>query len=186
LYDATEIDEILALRVLTLTEEEKREARLTDPRAAAIIDRCDAMPPELWGRLHGAIRSIEPAAPQALDPDSAGTQMGSGTASWWSPEADTSVDPWNDSVVIAGTTVQKGSSVRLHPSHRADAQDLFFAGLTATVAGVFFDVDGSQHIAVTVDDDPATEELSWQGRYLFFHLDEVEPLLASNRDRGAS
>ena len=41
LYDATEIDEILALRVLTLTDDEKAEARATDPRAAAIVDRCD-------------------------------------------------------------------------------------------------------------------------------------------------
>ncbi|HEY6532566.1 MAG TPA: hypothetical protein VIY72_09690, partial [Acidimicrobiales bacterium] len=40
LYDATEIDEILALRVLTLTDDEKAEARGTDPRAAAIVDRC--------------------------------------------------------------------------------------------------------------------------------------------------
>ena len=39
LCDAAEIDEILSLRILTLTEEEKREARATDPRARAIIDR---------------------------------------------------------------------------------------------------------------------------------------------------
>ena len=43
LYDSTEIDEILTLRVLTLTDEEKAEARATDPRAAAVIDRCEAM-----------------------------------------------------------------------------------------------------------------------------------------------
>ena len=47
--------------------------------------------------------------------------------------------------------------------------------MTATVAGVFSDAEGEQHLAVTVDDDPATEELAWQGRYLFFHPDEVEP-----------
>ncbi len=51
------------------------------------------------------------------------------------------------------------------------------AGLTATVAGVFTDVDGRRHVAVTVDDDPATEELAWQGRYLYFDPDEVEPLV---------
>ena len=62
MFDATEIDEILALRVLTLTDDEKAEARRTDPRAAAIVDRCDDMPPELWSRLHGAIRSLGPAA----------------------------------------------------------------------------------------------------------------------------
>ena len=29
---------------------------------------------------------------------------------------------------------------------------------------------------MTLDDDPAASELQWQGRYLFFHPDEVEPL----------
>ncbi|MFB9835879.1 hypothetical protein [Actinoallomurus acaciae] len=62
LHDAAEIDEILSLRTLTLTEEEKREARATDPRGAAIVDRVDAMPPEIFSRLHGAIRSLGPAS----------------------------------------------------------------------------------------------------------------------------
>ena len=65
LYDSTEIDEILALRVLTLTDEEKSEAKATDPRAAAIIERCDDMPPEMWSRLHGALRSLEPGRPDS-------------------------------------------------------------------------------------------------------------------------
>ncbi len=63
----------------------------------------------------------------------------------------------------------------LRPNRRSDAQDLFLDGLSATVAGVFHDVDGTQQVAVTVDDDPATEALSWQGRYLFFFPDEIEP-----------
>jgi hypothetical protein len=164
LYDATEIDEILALRVLTLTDQEKSEARGTDPRAAAIIDRCDEMPPEMWDRLHGAVRTVGPAADVAP------------AVAWWDPTVDASVDPWSDAIVIAGVEVSKGTAVRLQPSHRADAQDLFLHGLTATVAGVFKDVDGSEHVAVTIDTDPATEELIWQGRYLFFHPDEVVPL----------
>jgi hypothetical protein len=53
---------------------------------------------------------------------------------------------------------------------------LFLTGLDATVAAVFRDVDGNQHVAVTVDDDPATEALQWQGRYLYFFPDEVEPV----------
>lgn len=55
-FDACEIDEILALRTRTLTAEEKVIARATDARAAAIIDRVDAMTQEELGRLHGAIR----------------------------------------------------------------------------------------------------------------------------------
>ncbi|MGW4030996.1 hypothetical protein ACWEFL_17045 [Streptomyces sp. NPDC004838] len=58
LYDALEIDEILTLRTSALTDEEKREARGTDPRAAAVIDLADTMPPEVLERLHGAVRSL--------------------------------------------------------------------------------------------------------------------------------
>nr|MBA2519429.1 hypothetical protein [Chloroflexia bacterium] len=47
LFDATEIDEILTLRTMTLTDDEKRQARATDQRAAAIIDRVDLMPQEM-------------------------------------------------------------------------------------------------------------------------------------------
>jgi len=176
LYDSTEIDEILALRVLTLTDEEKSEARGTDPRAAAIIDRCDDMSPEMWERLHGAVRSLRPAAEIEPAPDPSAVP-------WWDPVVDASVDPWTDSVVIAGVEVAKGVSVRLRPSHRSDAQDLFLEGLTATVAGVFKDVDGSEQVAVTIDDDPASAELVWQGRYLFFHPDEVEPITGTDGSR---
>ena len=165
LYDATEIDEILALRVLTLTDDEKSEARGTDSRAAAIVDRCDDMPPEVWARLHGAIRSITPVteAPEAITP-------------WWDPDADSDVDPWSERTEVAGVELGAGSKVVLRPGHRrADAHDMFLAGMAATVTGVFRDAEGEVHLAVTVDDDPANEELSWQGRYLFFRPDEVEP-----------
>jgi len=56
LCDGTEIDEILSLRIMTLTDEEKREARATDPRAGAIIDRTDAMSADALSRLHGTMR----------------------------------------------------------------------------------------------------------------------------------
>ena len=163
LYDSTEIDEILALRVLTLTDEEKAEARGTDPRAAAIIDRCDDMPPELWERLHGTMRALR--EPERSEPED---------LPWWDPDVDASFDPWTDRLVLAGVEVGKGTRVRLRPSRRSDAQDFFLAGLPATVAGVFRDVDGEAHLAVTVDGDPAAAELEWQGRYLFFYPDEVE------------
>ena len=58
LCDATEIDELLTLRVMTLTEDEKREARGTDSRARQIIDRADAATPEMLCKLHGAIRNV--------------------------------------------------------------------------------------------------------------------------------
>jgi hypothetical protein len=74
LFDATEIDEILTLRTMALTEDEKREARATDERAAAIIDRVDGMPPELLERLHGAVRYLRGV--EGTDPS---PEMGSAT-----------------------------------------------------------------------------------------------------------
>jgi hypothetical protein len=58
LFDGTEIDEILALRILTLTEDEKREARGADARARQILDRTEGLQPEHWARLHGAVRGL--------------------------------------------------------------------------------------------------------------------------------
>ncbi len=81
-------------------------------------------------------------------------------------------------MVVDGIELGQGSPVRLHPSGRSDAQDMFLDGHSATVAGVFADVDGGFHLAVTLDDDPAAGELVWQGRYLYFHPEEVEPLSA--------
>jgi hypothetical protein len=69
LHDAAEIDEILSLRTLTLTDAEKREARATDTRAAAIIDRVDAMPPAVMSRLHGAVRPPGSPTGAAAAPD---------------------------------------------------------------------------------------------------------------------
>jgi hydrogenase maturation protease len=165
LFDATEIDEILALRVLTLTDEEKAEARSTDPRAAAIVDRIDAFTPEIWERMHGTMRPIDELgrAAAAADPPP-----------WWDPAVDETYDPFTDTLVINGRTVGAGTAVVLHPSRRADAHDMFLVGLTATVSGVFTDVDQEVLVAVRVDDDPASDELAWQGRALFFHPDELE------------
>jgi len=39
LFDGTEIDEILALRIMTMTDDEKREMRNTDVRARRILER---------------------------------------------------------------------------------------------------------------------------------------------------
>ena len=76
-----------------------------------------------------------------------------------------------------------GSRVRLRPSRRADAQDLFYAGRTARVTAVLGDVDGGTHVAVVVEDDPAAELHDWYGRYLYFAPDELEPLPADVPDQ---
>ena len=55
-FDATEIDQMLVLNVLALTDEERREAAASDPRAREIVERCAALSPDDFLRLHGAMR----------------------------------------------------------------------------------------------------------------------------------
>lgn len=187
LYDATEIDEILALRTAALTDEEKREARGTDERAAAVIDLADTMPPEVLERLHGAVRSLREvtgaggtgagATAPAADgfPDEYGVPRPD--TPWWDPASEAGFDPGRDRVVVDGRSLGAGSRVLLRPGlRRTDAQDLFLAGRTAKVEAVLHDVDGGVHLAVTVDDDPGADIRREQGRFLYFQPDEVTPL----------
>ena len=58
LFDGAEIDEILSLRIMTMTEEEKREMRQSDDRARQILERTEALPDEQWMKLHGALRGL--------------------------------------------------------------------------------------------------------------------------------
>ena len=160
LHDATEIDEILSLRTLTLTDAEKREARGTDARAAAIIDRVDAMAPDDMSRLHGTFRSLR--AVRSVQQVAAG---------------DEGISPETDAVVVGGTHVAKGHRVRLRPRRRGtDPQDMFLDGRTALVEAVLLDMDGSHHLAVTLEDDPGADLGRWYGRFRYFSPDEIEPL----------
>jgi len=59
LFDGTEIDEILSLRILALTDDEKRQMRETDPQARSLLERTEALDPEQWLRLHGVMRGPE-------------------------------------------------------------------------------------------------------------------------------
>ena len=58
LYDGTEIDEILTLRIQSLTDEEKREMRDLDERSRAILERTESLPAEQLAKMHGAIRGL--------------------------------------------------------------------------------------------------------------------------------
>jgi len=60
LFDGTEIDEILSLRILTLTDDEKREMSQSDERARAMLERTEAMPEEQFMKLHGVLRGLRP------------------------------------------------------------------------------------------------------------------------------
>jgi hypothetical protein len=152
LCDAAEIDEILSLRILTMTDEEKRQARDTDPRARQILDRVDALSPEAMARLHATMRSADFFNPPGTAP------------------------PDEAFVLVGDRRVARGSKVRLRPSRRADAMDMFLEDQPATVAGVYRDVDDRVYIAVTVDADPAASLHESFGRFFYFDPAEVEPM----------
>ncbi|HZZ97246.1 MAG TPA: hypothetical protein VFE19_09530 [Jatrophihabitantaceae bacterium] len=168
--DSTEMDEMLTLRTLTLTDDEKRQVRGSDPRGAALVDEIDALGPAVLERLHGAIRSMSSLArPAEPAPDE--------VAPWWDPNSERGVDPDTDFVLIDNVPVGRGAAVRLRPgSRRADAQDMFLDGRTATVEAVLLDVDGGSHLAVTLD-ELAEDGINPHGRFLYFAPDEVEPIV---------
>jgi hypothetical protein len=61
LFDGTEIDEILTLRILTLSDDEKSEIRQGGARAREVLERAESLPPEHILKLHGALRGLRPA-----------------------------------------------------------------------------------------------------------------------------
>jgi hypothetical protein len=65
LFDGTEIDEILSLRILTMTDDEKQEMRQSDERTRQILERTENMPPEQFMKLHGVLRGLRPVAEEA-------------------------------------------------------------------------------------------------------------------------
>ncbi len=167
-FDATEIDELLTLTVLSLSDRERAEARATDPRARAIVERAENFGPEAIARLHaGALHRIdgEPVFERLSNPD-----------------ADGGLDlPSIDCVFVAGTKVARGSSVRLHPKGRADIWDSVLDDKIATVRAIHQDFEDKMYVAVTVDDDPASDLHDWYGRSFFFSPEEVEPLATGGR-----
>jgi len=60
LFDGTEIDEILSLRIITLTDEEKCEMRQSDERARQLLERTETLPAEQLMKLHGVLRGLRP------------------------------------------------------------------------------------------------------------------------------
>jgi hypothetical protein len=57
-FDGTEMDEMLTLRVLTLTDAEKLEMQNGDPRARRILERTEALTSDAMLKAHGVIRSL--------------------------------------------------------------------------------------------------------------------------------
>jgi hypothetical protein len=184
-FDGTEIDEMLTLRILTMTDEEKREMAATEPRARALLERTEAMTPLEIGRLHGALRNprggtfTHPFPTLTLPRERGRGGEGSEGGADWS-----AIDnkPRLTSLRIGGTELTIGDRVRLDPKGRADIMDLVLKDRVAVIEAIECDFEDRVHLAVTIADDPGREMGfgHMPGHRFFFGPDEVQPLPAES------
>ncbi|MGZ8649249.1 MAG: hypothetical protein ACXW08_11585 [Solirubrobacteraceae bacterium] len=78
-------------------------------------------------------------------------------------------------VEVGGVRYRLGDKVVLRPETNATPQDHLVAGRPATIERIYYDYDGTVHLAVTVDDVPGQELMRDIGRYLYFKTTEVVP-----------
>jgi hypothetical protein len=162
LFDGTEIDELLTLRIMTLTDEEKAMAGAMDERTRRLIARTEALAREQLAGLYGAIRLPEPAAAEAV-------QGG------WDPFAEQRTIK---SIRVDDVELRLGERVRLRPAVGGDIFDVALNGKTATIESIEQDYEDRFHVAVTLDDDPG-QDLGWArqpGHRFFFKPEELAPL----------
>jgi hypothetical protein len=162
LFDGTEIDQLLVLNLLTLTDEEKEEIRASDPRAREILARSEALTAEDFMRLHGAIREFHQLRSEPELPPG-----------WAELEK-----PVPQCIVVKGTEIRKGSKVWLRPRPGGDVLDLVLAGKVAIIEAIDQDYEGRTHLAVILEEDPGQDlgAARQPGHCFFFSPDEVEPL----------
>ncbi len=157
LFDATEIDEILTLRIRSLTEDEKRLMASVDERARLLLQRTQALSGDELLALHGTVRMYRTDQHD------------------WNPMIE---KPRPDGVRVGGVELRRGDRVRLWPRGRADIFDMVLEGMTATIESIEQDYEDRTYLAVTLDDDPGQDlgELRKIGHRFFFGVEEVEPL----------
>ncbi len=155
LFDNTEIDEILTLRVMTMTDEEKREMRNVDAHARRLLERTEALPQKDLLGMHGTLRD-----PRSFDERLFGTSTRL------------------DGVSLNDTYLKSGHRVRIRPRGRADIMDIALAGRTAVIEAIEQDAEERIHFALVLEDDPGKDLglLRQPGHRFFYGLDEVEPL----------
>ena len=155
LFDSAEIDEILTLRIMTMTDEEKREMRGVDEQARRILERTEALPSGDLLRMHGVMRETNPADESFFNP---ATRL--------------------QTVSIKGVSLHEGDRVRVRPKSRADIMDMAVAGRIAVIESIEEDAEHKAHLALVLEDDPGKDlgMLRQPGHRFFYGTDEVEPL----------
>jgi hypothetical protein len=193
LFDATEIDEILTLRILTMTDDEKREMAAADERACALLARTESLSDDQLRRLHGTLREVRAVTDPGVPALNAGDTAVEGSETERSSSLAEPPDsgPWHDydsrprlaCLRVGGIELKVGDRVVLHPRARADIFDLALRDQVATIESIERDFEDRVHVAVTVDSDPGREFglARMPGHRFFFAPDEIEPLRAEQR-----
>jgi hypothetical protein len=155
LFDGTEIDEILTLRVLTMTDEEKWEMSQIDEQARKILERTESLPEAEFNKMHGAMRDVS-----SMDED------------FFNPKTRL------NHVTVDGIELKSGDRVRIRPQGRADVMDIALNGKAAVIESIEQDAESRIYLALVVDEDPGKDLgfLRQPGHRFFYGLNEVEPL----------
>ena len=158
-FDGTEIDEILALRVLTMTDQEKWEMSQVDEHARQILTRTEALPKEEFWKMHGTIRGNRFSSEDFFDPN---TRL--------------------ESVSVNGTDLKVGHHVRIRPQGRADVIDLALEGKIALIESIEQDAENRVYLALVLEEDPGKDlgMLRQPGHRFFYGSNEVEPLTGTD------
>ena len=176
-FDGTEMDEMLALRVLTLTDEEKEEMRRGDPHARAILERTETLPDEQLARVHGAVRGLRRITGHDLAP------VGQVPMDMPVDMINQPFDPFGEhapveSIRVFGMELRTGDRVRLWPQKKADILDIALEGQVAIIEAIEQDFEDNVQFAVVLENDPGRDMgmLRQAGHRFFFSPEEVEPL----------
>ncbi len=156
LFDSTEIDELLTLRVQALTDTEKIEMQRVDEQARKILERAENLRPEQLLKMHGTLREVRKSNEEFFNPAQR-----------------------RESAAVDGVTLKAGDRVRIRPKRRADVMDIALNGKIAIIEAVEEDVDKNVHFAVVLEDDPGKDigMMRHIGHRFFYGADEVEPLI---------
>ena len=155
LFDSAEIDEILTLRIMAMTDEEKREMRVVDEHARRILERTETLSAGHLLKMHGVMH-----------------ETGAVDEAFFNPASRL------ETVTINGIEVREGDLVRVRPKTRADAMDMALAGKIAMIESIEQDAENKTHLALVLEDDPGRDLglLRQPGHRFFYGADEVEPL----------
>ena len=157
LFDGAEIDEILTLRIQTMTDEEKSEMRQVDEHARRILERTENLAEADMLKLHGVMRS---ARSQPVDQE------------FFNPNKPL------EQVTVGGVLLKAGDRVRIRPKKRADVMDIALEGKIAIIESVMQDVEDDVQFALVLEDDPGRDlgMMRQPGHRFFYGADEVEPI----------